>query len=64
MPPSSFVFDYVPGSQTRFNFPFKGAFRLLAMKRNLLITAYDNENSPKTAEDPLGIILLQVGRHP
>jgi len=36
----------------------------LAMKRNLLISAYGNENSPQTVEDSLGIILLQVGSHP
>jgi len=64
MPPPSFVFGYVPDSQTTFNFPFKGALRLLAMKRNLLISAYDSENSPQTAKDPLGIILLQVGSYP
>jgi len=61
MPPPSFVFGFVPDSQTTFNFPFKGALRLLAMKRNILFSVYDNKNSPQTAENPLGIILLQVG---
>jgi len=65
MPPPSFVFGYVPDFRLRqFYFPFKSALRLLAMKRNLLISAYDNENSPKTSEYPLGIVLLQVGSHP
>jgi len=58
------VFGYVPDFQTTFNFPFKGALRLLAMKRNLLISAYDKENSTQTAKDPLGTILLQIGSHP
>jgi len=62
--PLSFVFGYVPDSQTTFNFHFKGALRLLAMKQNILFSAYDNKNSPQTAENPLGIILLQVGSHP
>jgi len=58
MPPPSFVFGYVPDSPTTFNFPFKDALRLLAMKRNLLISAYYKN------EDPPGIILLQVGSQP
>jgi len=62
--PLFFGFDYVPDSRTTFNFPFKGALRLLAMKRNLLISVYDNENSPQTAKDSLGIILHQVGSQP
>jgi len=64
LPTPSFVFGYVPDSQTTFNFLFKGAFRLLAMKQNLLISTYDNKNSPQTDENPLGIILLQVGSLP
>jgi len=31
------------------------------MKQNILFSTYDNKNSPQTAENPLGIILLQVG---
>jgi len=61
MPPPSFVFGYVPDSQITFNFPFKGALRLLSMKRNILFSAYDNKNILQTAENPLGIILLQGG---
>jgi len=53
----------VPDSQTTFNFPFKGALQLLAMKQNLIISAYDKEISPQTAKDTLGIILFQVGSH-
>jgi len=31
------------------------------MKRNISFSAYDNKNNPQTAENLLGIILLQVG---
>jgi len=47
----------MPDSQITFNFPFKGAFRLLTVKRNLFISAYDNENSLQTVEDLPEIIL-------
>jgi len=50
MPPPTFVFGYVP--QTRFNFPFKGGCSRTPGYEINLISAYDNENSLQTAEDP------------